>query len=273
MHGRWGLQAKMTASYAGHRGGGAGRGRGGRDRCRADLGADRATHVQLLASATANQVMQQSATSAGCRPPASSTRPGPQGLPPGLAREPADETGGGPPDLLQRQRGAPRRGGGAAASARRAGGGQLRPGPLPGRQAAGRPAMGALPAQITSQPPTARGKRDGLTPTPTRVGAVLWTAAPVLDLRGLDKGTKPSPVSDLLGVVYVQIPATAKLAEEPNWRGADAAAWRRAAGPGRGRARGADSACCRPGGSSAGCGGWPPPPSPSPTATTTTASR
>jgi signal transduction histidine kinase len=47
---------------------------------------------------------------------------------------------------------------------------------------------------------------------------VLWTAAPVLDLRGLDKGTKPSPVSDLLGVVYVQIPATAKLAEELNWR-------------------------------------------------------
>jgi signal transduction histidine kinase len=42
----------------------------------------------------------------------------------------------------------------------------------------------------------------------------------VLDLRGLDKGTKPSPVSDLLGVVYVQVPATAKLAEEPNWRDA-----------------------------------------------------
>src|SRR4029453_18452248 len=53
---------------------------------------------------------------------------------------------------------------------------------------------------------------------PTRNGEVLWTAAPVLGLRGLDKGTKPSPVSDLLGVVYVQVPATAKLAEEPNWR-------------------------------------------------------
>src|SRR4029453_10982953 len=55
---------------------------------------------------------------------------------------------------------------------------------------------------------------------PTRNGEVLWTAAPVLGLRGLDKGTKPSPVSDLLGVVYVQVPATAKLAEEPNWRDA-----------------------------------------------------
>ena len=112
----------------------------------ADLGADRATQVQRLASATANQVMQQSAT-LGRLPTASqldSTRPC-RGCSPGLAREPADETGGGPPDLLQRQRGAPRRGGGAAASARRAGGGQLRPGPLPGRQAAGRPATRPCP--------------------------------------------------------------------------------------------------------------------------------
>jgi signal transduction histidine kinase len=77
--------------------------------------------------------------------------------------------------------------------------------------------MGALPAQVTTQPPTAWGKRDGLTPTPTRSGAVLWAAAPVLDLGGLGKGTKPSPVSDLLGVVYVQLPATARLAEEPAW--------------------------------------------------------
>jgi signal transduction histidine kinase len=46
---------------------------------------------------------------------------------------------------------------------------------------------------------------------------VRWAAAPVLDLSGLSKGTKPSPVSDLLGVVYVQLPATAKLAEQPSW--------------------------------------------------------
>jgi signal transduction histidine kinase len=82
----------------------------------------------------------------------------------------------------------------------------------------GDPAMGALPAQVRARPPTAWGKRDGLTPTPTPAGAVLWTAAPVLDLGGLDKGTKPSPASDLLGVVYVQVPATAKLADQPSWR-------------------------------------------------------
>ena len=84
MWGRWGLQAKMTASYvlvtaavvvlvevvaaviaAG-----------------LISGADRATLVQLLASATANQVMQQSAT-LGRLPTASQlARPGPQGLPP-----------------------------------------------------------------------------------------------------------------------------------------------------------------------------------------------
>jgi signal transduction histidine kinase len=77
--------------------------------------------------------------------------------------------------------------------------------------------MGALPAQVRTQPPTAWGKRDGLGPTPTPSGAVLWAAAPVLDLSQLDKGAKPSPVSDLLGVVYVQLPATAKLTEEPSW--------------------------------------------------------
>jgi signal transduction histidine kinase len=81
----------------------------------------------------------------------------------------------------------------------------------------GDPAMGALPAQVTTRPATAWGKRDGLAPTPTRSGAVRWAAAPVLDLGGLSKGTKPSPVSDLLGVVYVQVPATAKLAGEPSW--------------------------------------------------------
>ena len=82
----------------------------------------------------------------------------------------------------------------------------------------GDPAMGALPAQVRARPPAAWGKRDGLTPHPTPAGAVLWTAAPVLDLSGLDKGTKPSPTSDLLGVVYVQLPATAKLADQPSWR-------------------------------------------------------
>jgi two-component system, NarL family, sensor histidine kinase LiaS len=183
-------------------------------------GADRATQVQLLASATANQVMQQSAT-LGRLPTASQLRldQAPQGLPPGRAREPADETGGGPPDLLQRANVVLPA---AAVVLLLAPDGRVvassDPASYPVGRRLGDPAMGALPAQVTSRPPTAWGKRDGLTPTPTRVGAVLWTAAPVLDLRGLDKGTKPSPVSDLLGVVYVQIPATAKLAEEPNWR-------------------------------------------------------
>jgi signal transduction histidine kinase len=223
MRGRWGLQAKMTASYV---------------LVTAAVvvlvevvaaaivlpglisGADRATQVQLLASATANQVMQQSAT-LGRLPTASQLGldQAPQGLPPGLAREPADETGGGPPDLLQRANVVLPA---AAVVLLLAPDGRVVASSAPARYPVGRrlgdPAMGALPAQITSRPPTAWGKRDGLTPTPTRVGAVLWTAAPVLDLRGLDKGTKPSPVSDLLGVVYVQIPATAKLAEEPNWR-------------------------------------------------------
>ena len=106
MRGRWGLQAKMTASYV---------------LVTAAVvvlvevvaaaivlpglisGADRATHGwQLLASATANQVMQQSTL--GRLPTASQLDldQALQGLLPGLAREPADETGGGPPDLLQR---------------------------------------------------------------------------------------------------------------------------------------------------------------------------
>jgi signal transduction histidine kinase len=220
MRGRWGLQAKMTGSYV---------------LVTAAVvvlvevvaavivlpglvsGADRATLVQLLASDTANRVMQQSAT-LGQLPTASQLRldQAALGLPPGQARKSADETGVGIPDLPQRDK-------------------VLRP-PLvlllapdgrvvassdPARYPVGRrlgdPAMGALPAQVTTRPPTAWGKRDGLAPTPTRNGAVLWAAAPVLDLRGLSKGTKPSPVSDLLGVVYVQVPATARLAGEPSW--------------------------------------------------------
>jgi signal transduction histidine kinase len=225
MWGRWGLQAKMTASYV---------------LVTAAVvvlveivaaavvlpelisGTGRATEVQLLASATANQVMQQSAT-LGHLPTASQLRldQPPPGMPPDQAREPTDETGGGPPDLLQRANVVLPA---AAVVLLLAPDGRVVASSHPARYPLGRrlgdPAMGALPAQVTTQPPTAWGKRDGLTPTPTRNGEVLWTAAPVLDLRGLDKGTKPSPVSDLLGVVYVQVPATAKLAEEPNWRDA-----------------------------------------------------
>jgi signal transduction histidine kinase len=184
-------------------------------------GAERATKVQLLASDTANRVMQQSAT-LGRLPTARELRldQAALGLPAGQARTSADGAGVVLPDaptLLPVLRPplvvlllAPD--GQVVASST--------PASYPVGRRVGDPAMGALPAQVTTRPPTAWGRRDGLTPTPTRNGAVLWAAAPVLDLGGLSKGTKPSPVSDLLGVVYLQLPATAKLAEEPSWWGA-----------------------------------------------------
>ena len=226
MRGRWGLQAKMTASYV---------------LVTAAVvvlvevvaavivlpelisGTDRATQVQLLASATANQVMQQSAT-LGRLPTASQLRldQAPLGLPPGQARKPADETSVAINPVL------PQRASvllpAAAVVLLLAPDGRVvassNPARYPVGSRLGDPAMGALPAQVTTRPPTAWGKRDRPAPTPTRNGAVLWAAAPVLDLRGLDKGTKPSPVSDLLGLVYVQVPATAKLTAEPSWWGA-----------------------------------------------------
>jgi signal transduction histidine kinase len=221
MRGRWGLQAKMTASYV---------------LVTAAVvalvevvaaaivlpglisGADRATQLQLLASATANQVMQQSAT-LGRLPAASQLRldQAPPGLPATQDRPSADETGAGPPDLQRANVVLPA----AAVVLLLAPDGRVVASSHPARYPVGGrlgdPAMGALPTQVTTRPPTTWGKRDGLTPTPTPAGAVLWTAAPVLDLGGLDKGTKPSPVSDLLGLVYIQVPATAKLAEEPSW--------------------------------------------------------
>ncbi len=82
----------------------------------------------------------------------------------------------------------------------------------------GDPGMGALPAQITTQPPTAWGKRSSLTPALTRNGAVLWAVAPVLDLgQGTSPPRKPLATRDLLGLIYVQVPAAAKLAGEPSW--------------------------------------------------------
>jgi signal transduction histidine kinase len=226
MRRRWGLQAKMTASYL---------------LVTAAVvvlvevvaalillpglvsGVDRATQLQLLAGNTANWVMQQSATS-GELPTASQLRlnQAAPGLPPGRARTSADETGVAinpvPPQRATVVVPA------AALVLLLAPDGRVVASSNPARYPVDKrlddPAMAALPAQVTSRPPAAWGKRDGLTPTPTRSGAVLWAAAPVLDLSGLGKGTKPSPVSDLLGVVYVQVPATAKLGEEPNWRDA-----------------------------------------------------
>jgi signal transduction histidine kinase len=219
MRRRWGLQAKMTASYV---------------LVTAAVvvlvevvaaavvlpqlvsGAEGPALVQVLASDYANMVTRQSATN-GRLPTADELRLDQPPLPPSQARNSADEPGVGSPDLPLRAEVlrpplvlllAPD--GRVVASAN--------PARYPVGRRLGDPAMGALPAQVRTRPPTAWGKRDGLTPTPTPAGAVLWTAAPVLDLAGLDKGTKPSPASDLLGVVYVQLPATAKLAEGPNWR-------------------------------------------------------
>jgi signal transduction histidine kinase len=222
MRGRWGLQAKMTASYV---------------LVTAAVvvlvevvaavivlpelvaGADRPTRVQLLAGDYANLVMQKSAT-LGRLPTARELRldQAAPGWPPSEVRRSADETGvaivpvlpqratlAGPPVVVLLL-GSDGRVAASSDPARYQVGGRLSD-----------PGMAALPAQITSQPPTAWGKRDGLTPTPTPSGAVLWAAAPVLDLRGLDKGTKLSPASDLLGVVYVQVPAAAKLTGEPSW--------------------------------------------------------
>jgi signal transduction histidine kinase len=226
MRRRWGLQAKMTASYV---------------LVTAAVvvlvevvaaaivlpqlisGADRATQVQLLASATANQVMQQSAT-LGRLPTASQLGldQAPPGPPPGQAREPTDDPGVAVvPDPPQR---ASVLVPAAALVLLLAPDGRVLassdPAHYPVGKRLGDPAMGPLPAQARTRPPTAWGKRDGLDPTPTRDGAVRWAAAPVLDLSRFDKATKPPPLSDLLGVVYVQVPAAAKLGEEPSWRDA-----------------------------------------------------
>jgi signal transduction histidine kinase len=222
MRGRWGLQAKMTGSYV---------------LVTAAVvvlveavaavlvlpglvsGAERATQVQLLASDTANRVMQQSAT-LGRLPTASQLRldQATLGLPPDQARTSADEFGVGSLGLPQ---GAKVLLPAAAVVLLLAPDGRVMASSNPARYPVGRrlgdPAMGALPAQVTTRPPSAWGKRDGLAPASTRNGAVRWAAAPVLDLSRLDKGAKPSPVSDLLGVVYVQVPATARLAGEPSW--------------------------------------------------------
>jgi signal transduction histidine kinase len=223
---RWGLQAKMTGSYV---------------LVTAAVvvlvevvaaavvlpgllsGADRATLVQLLASDTANRVMQQSAT-LGRLPTASDLRLDQAALRPQTDQAPD----GAVVAVPARQGDTPQRADllvpAAAVVLLLAPDGRVVASSDPARYQLGRrvgdpgPGMGGLPAQVTTRPPTAWGKRDGLTPTSTRNGAVLWAAAPVLDLSGLDKGTKPSPASDLLGFVYVQLPATAKLADQPSWR-------------------------------------------------------
>ena len=218
MRRRWGLQAKMTASYV-------------LVTAAAVVlvevvvaavvlpgllsRADRPALVQLIASDYANMVMQQSA-GLGRLPTASELRldQAALGLPPNQARK---STGVAMPDLPQRAKLM-----GPSLVLLLAPDGRVVASSNPARyQVGGRlgdPGMGVLPAQVRTQPPTAWGKRDGLTPTPTQSGAVLWAAAPVLDLgQATTPERKPLLKADLLAVVYVQVPAGAKLAEEPGW--------------------------------------------------------
>jgi len=91
----------------------------------------------------------------------------------------------------------------------------------------GGPSVGALPARLRAQPPTAWVKGGGLIATPARNEEVLWATAPVVDLGSksdvLRRAAKPLFPADLLGVVYVQVPAAANLA--------GTSAWSRALGP------------------------------------------
>jgi signal transduction histidine kinase len=76
------------------------------------------------------------------------------------------------------------------------------------------PQMGALPARVRTQPPWTWSKLAGLSPAPTSSGDVLWAAAPVVDLvKRRAPEAKPALLASetLLGVVYVQVPAAARL--------------------------------------------------------------
>jgi signal transduction histidine kinase len=219
MPGRWGLQAKMTASYV-------------LVTAAAVVlvevvvavivlprlvsGTDRATQVQLIASDYANTVMELGAR-LGRLPTAREMRLGEAAPPlgPGQAQVTADGTGVAgisKRDKLLR----------AQVVLLLAPDGRVVASSSPARyQVGGRlgdPGMGALPAKVRAQPPTAWGKRDGLTPTPTQSGAVLWAAAPVPHLgEGGKLPRKPLATADLLGVVYVQLPADVKLVAERSW--------------------------------------------------------
>jgi signal transduction histidine kinase len=210
MRRRWGLQAKMAASYV-------------LVTAAAVVlvevvaavkvlpqlvsGTDRATQVQLIASDDANTVMQQSVR-LGRLPTARELRldQAVLGSKPNQARESTEgaRLPGPPVVLLLAPDG---RVVASTSPARYRVGGRL-----------GDPGMGPLPTQVRTQPPAAWAKRDGLAPTPTPGGEVLWAAAPVLNLgQPANPQGKPLATSDLLGVVYVQVPAAAKLADEPSW--------------------------------------------------------
>jgi signal transduction histidine kinase len=216
MPGRWGLQAKMTASYV-------------LVTAAAVVlvevvvavivlprlvsGTDRATQVQLIASDYANTAMELGA-SLGRLPTAREMRLGEAAPPLGTGQAQATADGTGVAGISKRDKllrsqvvlllAPDGRVVASSSPARYQVGGRL-----------GDPGMGSLPAKVRAQPPTAWGKRDGLTPAPTQSGAVLWAASPVLHLgEGGKLPRKPLATADLLGVVYVQLPADVKLVAE-----------------------------------------------------------
>jgi signal transduction histidine kinase len=84
-------------------------------------------------------------------------------------------------------------------------------------------ATGVVPAEVRDQPPAAWGKRGAggasLEPTATADGDVLWAAMPVLDIvkprageaMPPDKAKFKPSLLDPLGFVYVQVPASLDL--------------------------------------------------------------
>jgi signal transduction histidine kinase len=198
-------------------------------------GADRATQVQLIAGDYANAAMKLSAR-LGRLPTASEFPLGKPTLPSAADQTMAVSDGAG---LVSRATGTPRDDAKGLLSPLvllLAPDGRVIASSDPARYSMGKrlgdPSMGALPTQVRTQPPTAWGKRDGLVPTPTQIGKVLWAAARVLDLgrpsnlqgksgnlqgRSSNLQGKSSTTTGLLGVVYVQAPAAGRLAGLPGW--------------------------------------------------------
>jgi len=74
--------------------------------------------------------------------------------------------------------------------------------------------IGALVAKLTGQPPDAL-KRGILGADATATGDVYRATTPVFDLSGPGQPTKPLSSSDLLGFVYVQVPSAAGFPAPP----------------------------------------------------------
>jgi signal transduction histidine kinase len=224
MRRRWGLQAKMTASYV-----------------LVTAAAvvlvevvvavivlpglvsrtDRTALVQLTASGYAKQATILAATLGGL-PTAHDLRLGEPGLRlgPGQAEASADGTGVRIPYTAIPQDDAKP----MSLALLLTPDGRVIASSYPARFKIGQPISrtAVVPTQFSAQPPTAWVK--GGSQAPTSNGDVLWAAAWVRDPNraGLDKPEEPPPASDLLGVVYVQVPAAAKLPGGPGLAGESA---------------------------------------------------